>query len=394
MAARGRTGIWILGIAGVLAVVSAGAYFGFGGKARRGSDSSSVVFDEKTPLPMLTKPLRDSDGRALAALFQRTLTRPDAAASPMADAEAAQWADALKSLRSGYLKYGSTGRSSALVVVGRTFQRLAAQPGPKNWAEFLPTAHDLLAAGIADADVSVRAAALVEVGKIWGWLPARPLTPVEENSIAEWKDGFNDPVVRRLGDRDPRVRVAAVACLGTNPLTPVASQAIPYLDDPESPEVRQQVLASFAARPAILSDELVLKRLNDKVFAIGMVAEMVLKTRGLSQEQISLGSMIYHAKPEMRASVIPLIKNRTDIDPVVWLLQLSRDSEESVRLGAIDALAKQSSPEVGRRLAEMAASDQSAEVRKAASKFLLPGAEKTAALPPLPGSPSLNPRAN
>ncbi len=394
MSTRGRTRVWILGIAGALAVVAAGAYFGFGSKSRRGANASSVVFDEKTPLPMLTKALRESDGRALAALFQKTMTRPDTPVSSIAEAEAAQWADALESLRSGYLQYGSSGRSSALVVVGRTLQRLGAQPGPKNWAEFLPTAHDLFAAGLADADVNVRAAALVEVGKIWSWLPARALTPVEENTIAEWKDGFNDPVVRRLADRDPRVRIAAVACLGNNPLTPVAAQAIPYLDDPESPDVRKQVLASFAARPAILSDELVLKHLNDRAPTIGLIAEMVLKTRGLSQEQISLGSMIYHPKPEMRASVIPLIRNRSDIDPVVWLLQLSRDTEESVRLGAIDALAKQSSPEVNRRLAEMAASDQSTEVRKAASKILLPGSEKTAGLPPIPGSPGLNPKAN
>lgn len=394
MAARGRTGVWILGIAGALAVVAAGAYFGLAGKGRRQADASAVVLDEKTPLPLLTQPLRESDGRALAALFQKTMTRPDAPPAAMADAEAAQWSEALQALRSGYLKYGSTGRSSALVVVGRTFQRLATPPGPKSWGEFLPTAHDLLAAGIADVDANVRAAALVEVGRLWSWVPARSLTPIEENTVAEWKDGFNDPVVRRLGDRDPQVRIAAVACLGSNPLTPIAAQAVPYLDDPQSPDVRKQVLASFAARPDILTDEAVLKHLNDSTPSIGLVAEMVLKSRGLNQEQISLGSMIYHPKPDMRASVIPLIKNRADIDPVVWLLQLSRDADASVRLSAIDALAQRTSPEVSRRLAEMAASDQSAEVRKAASKLLLPGTEKTAALPPLPGSPSLNPRAN
>jgi HEAT repeat protein len=104
--------------------------------------------------------------------------------------------------------------------------------------------------------------------------------------------------------------------------------------------------------------------------------------------------MMYHPKPELRASVIALIRERTDIDPIVWLLELSRDSDASVRARAVDALAGRLSPEVRRRLAEMAKSDQSPEVRQAASKIVPPNSEKTVALPPLPGSPSLNPKAN
>ena len=79
--------------------------------------------------------------------------------------------------------------------------------------------------------------------------------------------------------------------------------------------------------------------------------------------------------------------------PVVWLLHLSRDREERVRVSAVEALSSRLSPEVRRRLAEMATSDQSSTVREAASK-IVPPPPKTAALPPLPGSPSLNPKAN
>jgi hypothetical protein len=103
--------------------------------------------------------------------------------------------------------------------------------------------------------------------------------------------------------------------------------------------------------------------------------------------------MIFHPKAEIRASVIPLLKERIDIDPIVWLLQLSRDSDESVRLGAIEALSTRPSPEVDQRLAEMAATDKSAAVRRAAGK-LVPESHKTAALPPLPGSSALYPKAN
>jgi hypothetical protein len=52
--------------------------------------------------------------------------------------------------------------------------------------------------------------------------------------------------------------------------------------------------------------------------------------------------------------------------------------------------------ELRNRLREMAAKDTSAVVRAAASKLVaqLPQADTTAALPPLPGSPKLTPRAN
>jgi HEAT repeat protein len=199
--------------------------------------------------------------------------------------------------------------------------------------------------------------------------------------------------VRRLGDREPKSRAATVACLGYLPVDSAAANAIPYLDDPASPDVRKQVLVSFARRPALLTEDAVLKHMYDAEAGISEVAELVLRTRGLTQEQISLGSMIFHPKPEIRASVIPLLKERTDVDPVVWLLQLSKDSEESVRISAVEALSRRLSPEVGQRLAEMAATDKSPAVRRAASKYL-PEVQKTASLPPLPGSPSLLPKAN
>jgi HEAT repeat protein len=234
---------------------------------------------------------------------------------------------------------------------------------------------------------------MTEVGKVWSFNPGKPLIAKEENALASWKDSFTAPVVHRLGDRDPRSRAAAIACLGRLPFDSDAAPAVAYLEDSSSPEVRKQVLVSFAQRPAVLSNEAVLKHVYDNEAGIPEVANLILKTRGLTQEQISLGSMIYHPKPEIRASVITLIKDRTDIDPAVWLLQLSHDTEESVRLGAAEALAARLTPEVRHRLAEMAAGDSSQAVRTAAGKYL-PQTEKTAGLPPLPGSPSLNPKAN
>ncbi len=396
MSARRSTKLWISGVLGLAVVAGLAAVVVLSTKGRgRGvpGPQASTVFDEKTSLPALAAALRDSDARALTALYQRTTPSAEAPTPALTGEDATHYVEVLKGLRTGFLKFGTFGRSSALTVAGRVIQRFGVDPAPNSWTEAIRPAHDLLTSGLADADLNVRVTALMEISKLWSWMPGRTIPAAEENVLADWKQGFVTPVVRRLGDREPKTRAAAVACLGLLPIDSAAAPAIAYLDDPASPEVRKQVLASFARRPALLTDDAVLQHIYDKDASIPEVADLVLKARGLTQEQISLGSMIFHPKPEIRASVIPLLKERTDIDPVVWLLQLSHDADESVRIGAVDALAARLSPEVGRRLAEMAATDKSSAVRRAAGKHL-PESEKTASLPPLPGSPRLNPKAN
>ncbi len=95
---------------------------------------------------------------------------------------------------------------------------------------------------------------------------------------------------------------------------------------------------TFANRPGLLSVDAILKRLHDTEPGIPELAELILKGRGLNKEQIFLGRQIFNPHPEVRASVIPLIRDRTDIDPVVWLLQLSHDADETVRAKAVEAL--------------------------------------------------------
>ncbi len=284
-------------------------------------------------------------------------------------------------------------------MTGRVLRRLAIDPAPANWLSVLKPSHDILTAGLADNDLDVRGTSLTEIGKLWSWTPGRSITATEEIAVAEWKGGDKNgagglliPSVRRLGDPQPKVRCAAVACFGLLPIDRAAAPAVAYLDDPVA-LVRNQVLISFATRRGLLTEDAVLKHMYDSDPSVVATAEVVLQTRGLNREQISLGRMIFHPKPEIRASVIPLLKERADIDPEVWLIQLSRDSDETLRVAAVEALAPHLSPEVGQRLAEMAATDRSDAVRRAAAKYL-PAAQKTASLPPLPGSANLNPKAN
>jgi hypothetical protein len=388
-------------IVGVVLVFGAVAALGVG-IARRGrqearDDLVALELNPNSPLPTLAKGLREGDARSLAALYKRVNPKTEAPPQSIPEAEAGQWLEVLESLRGGFLKFGNFGRTSALVVVGKVFDRLGVEPAPSHWIEILMPAHALFLSGLSDPDLNVRVEAMAELSRLWLWVPGRSILPVEEQVLSEWHESFHPHVVRRLGDREPKSRQAAVACLGQLPIDPAAAPAMAYLDDlrPEAAPVRQQVLISFAARPNLLATDTILKRLYDADPSVAQTAEVVLQTRGLTMEQISLARMIYHPKPELRASVIPLLQKRTDIDPVIWLLQLSQDPAESVRLAAVEALGSRLSREVRERLSTMAKSDRSEAVRAAASRIVPPPAnDTTAALPPLPGSPSLNPKAN
>jgi HEAT repeat protein len=405
-----------------LAVVLGGWHLARGRRAR----PAAVVFDASTPLPVLTEGLRTGDARALLILFPRLAARSQPTPQPASDAEAEELIEVLEGLRTGFLRFGEYGRVSSMMLVTKILERFAVEEAPAHWFRALRPVHDLFASGLADADAQTRIAALNAVGPFWSWFPGRSMIPLEESTLVHWKEALYGPVVRRLGDREPQSRAAAVACLGLLPDDQAIVQAnvLAYLEDRSAGGVlvRKQVLASFAHRPALLTEDLILKQLQDHDPEIAEMSEILLKTRGLTAEQIELGRVIFDPKPEHRASVIPRLRNRTDIDPVVWLLQLSHDSSDLVRADAVAALAERPTPEVLKRLAAMASTDPSPSVRQAAQRRVPAGSgtgtataspipmpkpriphsadslparpEATVALPPLPGSPSLNPKAN
>ena len=207
-----------------------------------------------------------------------------------------------------------------------------------------------------------------------------------------WKENIYRPVVRCLGCRDARTLVAAIACLGALPVNNAAAPAMAYIDNAD-PEVRKQTLVSFARRNLLLTDDLLLTRLHDIDPKIRVAADGILKVRRLSQEQISLGALIFSPRPQQRISVIPLLKDRSDVDPAIWLIQLSRDTEEMVRIAPWRPWPLSSRPPSSdgwRRWPDRTSPRPCA--RPPAS--CPPVRESTASLPALPGSSSLNPKAN
>ena len=377
-----------LGIAAAGVGVAVSGRFTPGKPEATGKTTVAATVADLSPLAALAGGIAQGNDDALARLCEIVAPKDGQPANPaVADAEVGDVMQVLQSLRTGFKSYKPAGRAMVIAAASRLLNRFAVDPAPRPWVDALHPTHDLFVAGLADRHVDVRSSALNVVGSHWGWLPGRTMTPNEESILAEWKDAFVKPATRCLGDAEPKSRAAAVVCLGAAALDSVAAPAAAYVEDPTNGGVRYKAMMVFANRPDLLTEDTLLKRLHDAEPGIPQLAEMILKNRGLTKDQIYLGKQMDDPRPEVRASVIPSIRDRTDIDPTVWLLQLSRDTDETVRTKAAEALGHRESPEVDRRLREMANSDTSATVRAAAAEVVARLVKATtAALPSLPGA--------
>ncbi len=401
MPERRRIGIWVTaGALGCLGL-AAGLAWKFGGTgsgkvpaAGQAAEAHRAgAIGPNAPLAELAAGLKQGDGMALAVLVNRVASPEGTEARPIPESEGAAWQGVVMGIRAGLPKFSAYGRASAVSALARVLDRYTIEPAPADWLGLLAPSHEVFTLALADPDAGVRIAALNEMPALWVWSPGCDFT-VELDRLASWKEGLHREVVRVLGDREPAVRAAAVSALAALPIDTEAQPAVAYLEDP-SPEVRLAVVSGFAQRRALLDEESLLPRLWDSSAAVTAAAEQALKARGLASDQIGLGKMVVHPQTRMRISAVAMVLARTDLDPVVWLLFLSRDADADVRARAVEALAGRDSAQARDRLSEMAVSDPSPDVRQAAARVAPPvDAETTASLPPLPGSPRLNPRAN
>ena len=390
----------VIAVVGVLGASATGLGLALSGKfsASRTEVPTTALSAAKSDLAILAERIGSGDSAALMTFCQSIVPKPGRPSNVVVPAsEADDLIKLLGGLRAGFKSFAPAGRASAIAAASRILNRFGVDPAPASWLDALHPTHDMFIAGLADSHVDVRCSALNEVGLHWNWLPGRVMTPNEESILSEWKDAFVKPATRCLGDREPKSRAAAVVCLGSATIDSIAAPAAAYVEDPENGGVRYKALMTFANRPTLLTEDTVLKRLHDHEVGVSDLAELILKGRGLTKDQIYLGRQMDDPHPEVRAAVIPLIRDRTDIDPVVWLIQLSHDLDETVRGKAAEALAVRQSPEVDRRLQEMA-SDASPTVRASVAKLMAKLAKASTAnlpeLPPTATSSSLNIRAN
>jgi HEAT repeat protein len=389
----GRAGKF-LGVLGLAAAILAVTLWTLR-TGRHGSPTKApTTFSATDALSTLTDGMRRGETGALIALHRRLTPPTDTAQVPGLDeAEAVDLVEALTALRASFLRLSGPAKIAATEITTRILGRFTVPTPPAGWSKVLPPAHDILTGALDDPAVQVRVAALTELSRLWGWMPGCTMTVTEEKDVARWKEQMHAVVLQRLADEQqaPQSCMAAIACLGALAIDEAAAPALPYLRS-ENPAVRFEVLKAFGNRPNLLDVDTLLSRLHDPMPDLAGLAERLLIGRGLTPEEIVLGRLLNDPSPALRASAISVVLKRDDVDRVNVLLHLLSDRDASVRLQAIEACAGRLTPEVFTRLRELAARDESPSVRDAASK--LAPAEDTAALPPLPGSPSLNPKAN
>lgn len=358
-----------------------------------GSDAAAANAAGPVYRDALAQRVRDGDSQALDVVAGQLVMTEEALHAPSHEvaAETVDLVVLAEAFRDGYPRFDIAARAQAIEALRLVLDRLAREGAANGWSRVLPPAHDLLINALGDEQVQARVVALDQLRRLWSWAPGCTMTPGEEKSVAAWKEACYELAARRLNDPEGVSRAAAAACIGSLPIDDLARPAVAAIRDPEL-TVRYQALVALANRPNVLTEEQILPLLHDPVDDLKGLAEKILAARGLDADLIAISRMVTADRPEMRASAIPLLQKRHDIDPIVWLLRLSEDPDESVRLKAVEAFAGRVTPEVHQRLRELIAADQSAAVRAAAEK--LAPTDTTAALPPLPGSASLNPRAN
>ncbi len=156
----------------------------------------------------------------------------------------------------------------------------------------------------------------------------------------------------------------------------------PRLLAPQSAPARPQNEISTTAsanHPAVLTSPLMamplielLSQLHVNDAPQATAAERELLRRGCSQRQIEIGRALTSPLASERRRWADALPHLADIDAKPWLLWLSRDADADVRRTVVTLMATSREPELLRRLAEIAATDENEVVRELAARVTSP----------------------
>lgn len=170
--------------------------------------------------------------------------------------------------------------------------------------------------------------------------PTPPLVePTEPATIAANTAARINPI--REAEADQNVRPAAA----TTSLPPTAA---PVRTEPS----RSDAWSLFAA-------------LHD---ADAGTAEQELRRRGFTSHEIELGRQLGNPNVEVRRSYAARLPSLGDIDVRPWLLHLSRDPDDEIRLTVAAIMATSGDPELQARVRSMSIDDRDERVRATAAR--------------------------
>jgi hypothetical protein len=171
-----------------------------------------------------------------------------------------------------------------------------------------------------------------------------------------------------LGDERVANRIQAIRFALRSEMS-LLDAVVPLLNDPV-PEVRRAAMVAVGPESSAVSTDDLLRWLHDPDLGVRRLCESALRGRGLQNEHIHLGRLMSDSRPGVRLQVIDLLRRTNDLEPGVWLRQLSHDSVPAVRAAAVRAAREQEIRSLKDRLEQMAQNDPSPSIRQLAQYYL------------------------
>ncbi len=271
---------------------------------------------------------------------------------PSDDGRAASLAD---HLAHGFAAYSPAGRQIALESVAVWFAPTAAKPS----AALIAACAQLVAAAAQFAEPQVHTAALN--------LCSLGLDRTDDAEVL--LTAGRDLVKAALHDEPPANRVRATL-LAVRPGMDDLREIAALLKDP-APEVRRAALLAVGpADERVVPAKSLLPVLHDNDPEVRRACEDVLRIdRHLSQQNYQLGWCLYQPDSAQRLNVLDHLRRGADVEPGVWLRELSRDESPAVRLAAVRVMSQQDRVDLSDRLEQMAESDPSPTVSQMARLY-------------------------
>jgi HEAT repeat protein len=145
--------------------------------------------------------------------------------------------------------------------------------------------------------------------------------------------------------------------------------------DPKAPG-RQEETDDRLAEPDNIVNSLrrantitVMKQLRSADQRIATAAEVELTQRGFSGAHLELARRLFHPDPTVRKRIGRAALETPGINPVPWLVELSRDDDPEVRLTAVTLMATTGEPTLISNIEEIARRDPSERVRRQAQRI-------------------------
>jgi hypothetical protein len=268
------------------------------------------------------------------------------------DARAAALAE---HMAKGFGAFSPAGRVVMLETAALWFAPTAAKPSE---ALAAASAH-LIAEAAKSAEPPVHAAGLNLCS----------LALDRTDDAKEMLDAGRDLVKVALRDEPPANRVRATL-LAVRPGMDDLEDVAVLLKDPV-PEVRRAALLAVGpADEKVVSAKSLLPVLHDDDPEVRRACEDVLRIdRHLSPQSYEIGWCLYHPDPAQRLNVLDHLRRGADVEPGVWLRELSHDESPAVRLAAVRVMSQQNRVDLSDRLEQMAAGDPSPTVSQMARLY-------------------------